>query len=151
MAWRRIGNKPLSEPMLTRFTDAYAALGGDEFNCHVNHITVCRLKRLRLCAISHYSDVIMSAIASQITSLTIVYSTVYLSADQTKHQSSASLAFVWGIHRWWVNSPHKGPVTRKMFPFDDVIMVTKYLTRWIVGRVILRELYPSPPVHHGWL
>ena len=39
-----------------------------------------------------------------------------------KHRSSASLAFVRGIHRWPVNSPHKGPVTRKMFPFDDVIM-----------------------------
>ena len=38
-----------------------------------------------------------------------------------KRQSSASLAFVRGIHRWPVNSPHKGPVTRKMFPFDDVI------------------------------
>ena len=64
----------------------------------------------------------MSAIASQITSLTIVYSTVYPGADQSKHQSSASLAFVWGIHRGPVNSPHKWPVTRKMFPFDDVIM-----------------------------
>ena len=42
--------------------------------------------------------------------------------DQRKHQSSASLAFVRGIHRWPVNSPHKGPVTRKMFPFYDVIM-----------------------------
>ena len=42
--------------------------------------------------------------------------------DQRKHQSSASLAFVWGIHRGPVNSPHKGPVTRKMFPLDDVIM-----------------------------
>ena len=48
---------------------------------------------------SHYNDVIMSAIASQITSLTIVYSTVYSDADQRKHKSSASLAFVWGIHR----------------------------------------------------
>ena len=57
-----------------------------------------------------------------ITSLTIVYSTVYSGADQRKHQSSASLAFVWGIHRGPVNSPHKWPVTRKMFPFDDVIM-----------------------------
>ena len=64
----------------------------------------------------------MSAIASQITSLTIVYSTDYPGADQSKHQSSASLAFVWGIHRGPVNSPHKWPVTRKMFPFDDVIM-----------------------------
>ena len=64
----------------------------------------------------------MGAIASQITSLTIVYSTVYSGADQSKHQSSASLAFVWGIHRGPVNSPHKWSVTRKMFPFDDVIM-----------------------------
>ena len=48
---------------------------------------------------------------------------VYSGVDQRKHQSSASLAFVWGIHRWSVDSPHKGPVTRRMFPFDDVIMV----------------------------
>ena len=47
----------------------------------------------------HYDDVIMTTIASQITSLTSVYSTVYSDADQRKHQSSASLAFVWGIHR----------------------------------------------------
>ena len=73
-------------------------------------------------AVSNYGDVIMGAIASQITSLTIVYSTVYSDADQRKHQSSASLAFVRGIHREPVNFPHKWPVTRKMFPFDDVIM-----------------------------
>ena len=71
---------------------------------------------------SHYGGVIMGAIASQITSLTIVYSTVYSDADQRKHQGSASLAFVWGIHRGPVNSPHKWPVSRKMFPFVDVIM-----------------------------
>ena len=70
----------------------------------------------------HYNDVIMGTMASQITSLTIVYSTFHSRADQNKHQSSASLAFVRGIHRWPVNSPHKGPVTRKIFPFDDVIM-----------------------------
>ena len=70
----------------------------------------------------HYGDVIMGAIASQITSLTIVYTTVYSDTDQRKYQSSASLAFVRGIHRGPVNSPHKWPVTRKMFPFDDVIM-----------------------------
>ena len=69
----------------------------------------------------HYNDVIMGAIASQITSLTIVYSTVYSDADERKHQSSASLAFVWGIHRWPVNSPHKWPVMRKMVPFDDIM------------------------------
>ena len=60
--------------------------------------------------------------ASQITSLMIVYSAVYSGIDQRKHQSSASLAFARGIHRSSVNSPHKGPVTRKMFPSDDVIM-----------------------------
>ena len=73
-------------------------------------------------AINHYNDVMMSAMASQLTSLTIVYSTVYSGADQRKHQSSALLAYMWGIHRWPVNSPHKGPLTQKMFPFDDVIM-----------------------------
>ena len=75
--------------------------------------------------VNHYDDVIMSEIASQITSLTIVYSTVHLGADQSKHQSSASLAFVWEIHRWPVNFPHKWPVTRKIFPFDDVIMFAR--------------------------
>ena len=70
----------------------------------------------------HYNDVIMGTIASQITNFTIVYSTVYSDADQRKHQSSASLAFVLGIHRGPVNFPHKWPVTRNIFPFDDVIM-----------------------------
>ena len=69
----------------------------------------------------HYNDV-RSKMGSRITSLAIVYSTVYSGADQRKHQSSGSLAFVWGSHRWPVNSPHKWPVTQKMFPFDDVIM-----------------------------
>ena len=73
-----------------------------------------------------YGDVRMGAIASQITSLTVVYSTVYSDADQRKHQYPASLATVWGIHRGPVNSPHKWPVTRKMFPFDDVIMGNLY-------------------------
>ena len=68
---------------------------------------------------NHYSDFIMGMLASQITSLTIVYSTVYSSVDQRKHQSSTSLAFVREIHRWPVNSPHKWPVTRKMFPFNE--------------------------------
>ena len=70
----------------------------------------------------HYNDVIMNVMASQITSVAIVCSTVYSGADQRKHQSSGSLAFVRGIQRSPVNSPHKGPVTRKLFPFDDVIM-----------------------------
>ena len=68
----------------------------------------------------------MNMMVSQITSLMIVYSTVYSGADQRKHQNSASLAFVRGIHRWPVNSPHKGPVKGKMIPFDDVIMDSFY-------------------------
>ena len=75
---------------------------------------------------NHYNDVIMSAMASHITSLTTVYSGGYSGADERKHHSSALLAFVGGIHRWPVNSPHKGPVTGKMFPFDDVIMIILY-------------------------
>ena len=70
----------------------------------------------------NYIDVVMGMIASQISSLVIVYSTVYSGIDRRKYQSSASLAFVRGIHQWPVNSPHKCPVMRKVFPFDDVIM-----------------------------
>ena len=88
----------------------------------------------------------MGAMASQITSLTIVYYRLFKAQIQKKHPSSASLAFVMGIHRWPVNSPHKGPVARKMFPFDDVIMdilnhrpklhnVTGY-------RSLVRNVYP---------
>ena len=79
----------------------------------------------------HNSNVIMSAMAYQISSLTIVHSILYLGVDQRKHQSSASLTIVRGIHRWPVNSTQKGPVTRKMFPFDDVIMETgqRYLPK----------------------
>ena len=60
----------------------------------------------------------MGTMASRITSLAIVYSTIYSGADQRKHQSSASLAFVRGIHRGLVNFLHKWPVTWKMFPFE---------------------------------
>ena len=54
----------------------------------------------------------------------------YFSADQRKHQNSTSLAFVWGIHRGPVNSPHKWPVTREVFPFDDVIMKSTVSQGW---------------------
>ena len=71
----------------------------------------------------HYSDVIINAMASQITGFSIAYSIVCPGADESKHQSSASLAFVRGTHRWPLDSPHKAPVKRKMFPFDDVIII----------------------------
>ena len=73
----------------------------------------------------HYNDVIMSRMVSEITSLASVYSIVYWGTDQRKHQRSVSLAFVRGIHRSPANSPHKRPVTRKMFPFDGVIVDLK--------------------------
>ena len=63
----------------------------------------------------HYDDVIMTTIASQITSLTVVYSIVYSDADERNHQSSASLAFVWGIHRdRWIPRT-KGQLRGKCF------------------------------------
>ena len=79
----------------------------------------------------------MGSMASQITSLTNVCSTIYLDIDQRKHQSSASLAFVWGIHRWPVISLHKGPVMWKMFPFHDVIMRNSLLEH---NKANLRDL-----------
>ena len=99
----------------------------------------------------------MGPMASQITSLRIVYSTVYSDADQRKHPSSASLAFVRGIHRWPVNSPHKWPVTRKMFPFDDVIMrqtETLLLLPVLLGhfpRLLLPLLLVKLPLFHRLL
>ena len=95
---------------------------------HIVMMTVCQVgedARIRAGTfkvmqdfIKHCNDVIMDMKASQITSLTIVYSTVYSRGDQRKHQSSVSL--------WPVNSPHKWPVMRKMFPYDDVIMISKH-------------------------
>ena len=98
----------------------------------------------------HYSDVIMGAMSSQMTSLNIVYSTVYSCADQRKHQSSASLAFVRGIHRSPVNSPHKWPVTQKMFPFDDVIMVhlqTRYMVSVQLHHEVSQQTYQHEARH----
>ena len=88
----------------------------------------------------HYNDGKMSPIASQTISLRIVYAIVYSGVE--KYQSSASLAFARGIHRSLVNSPHKGPVMRKMFPFDTVIMastvsnsgIRQYNVQWMYKR-----------------
>ena len=117
---------------------------------------------LPLCAVNptgplggHNSDFIMGTMASQITSLTIVYSTVYSDADQRKHQSSASLTFVWGIHRsrwipgqmtssadnvyiWWrhhgnpVDSPTKRPGTRS---FGKIILKLAWIISSTNSRV----------------
>ena len=87
-------------------------------------------KLVKLCprynkCIFHYNGVMMSAIASQITGASIVYSIVCSGEDQRKHQTSASLALVLVLYRWPVNTSHKGPVKRKMLPFDDVIMLNE--------------------------
>ena len=100
-------------------------------------IRLCYWEIIWLIVHNHYNDVIMTTMASQITSPTIGYSTVYSGGNQRKHQSSASLAFVRGIHRWPVNSPHKRSVTRKMFPFDGVIMII----------LILRNIERNNAVH----
>ena len=88
----------------------------------------------------HYSDAIMGAMASEIPMVSIVYSTICSGADQWKHRSSASLAFVREIHRWPVNSLQKGPVTRKMFPFDDVIIYTCIFLR--------KPIFTLKYIHH---
>ena len=87
-----------------------------------------------------YSDAIMSAIVCQITGVSIVCSTVCSGADQTKHQSSASLTFVSGIHRWPVGSTHKGPVTRITFPFDDAIISHKRIKHSTDARILWYKL-----------
>ena len=92
----------------------------------------------------------MGTMASQITNLTIVYSTVYSGEDQRKHQSSASLAFMLGIHRWLMNSPHKGPVTRNMFPFDDVIMLINAMKYVTESHLITRWSEISFHHHDNW-
>ena len=85
----------------------------------------------------------MSVMASQIISLIIIYSSVHSGAHQRKHQRSVSLAFVRRIHRWLVNSPHNWPVTRKMLPFDDVIMFawTSQQTYGFPGIVLRPPIY----------
>ena len=92
-------------------------------NSHYSDVIMCAMASQitgpcgLMCLInSHYSDVIMCAMASQITGVSIVYTTVCSDASKNP-QSSTSMAFVRG------NSPHKGSVTRKMLLFDDVSML----------------------------
>ena len=151
-AWRRPGDRPLSEPMLVSVlthiwvvrpqwvkgeptTDWWIPSqmnsNAESFSAQWRiHILLNPLFFISspTCASWRLNELA----GVSITSLKIVYSTVYSRADQRKHQISASLAFVRGIHRWPVNSPHKWPVTWKMFPFDDVIIFKDFaiLVRW---------------------
>ena len=108
-----------------------------------------KFRNTRRSNVSHYNKVILGAMASHITGNSIICSTVCSGADQRKYQSFASMAFV--------NSPHKGPVTQKIIPFDDVIMQpiveaaltsTKHcdwlqsgITSQILGRVLQLEIF----------
>ena len=89
----------------------------------------------------------MSTMVSQITDVPLFCSTVG-QAQIKKHQRSASLAFVRGIHWWPVNSPHKRPVTRKMFPFDDVIMGAPYWWKYTCYQ--LMPCFQSCPTGPHW-
>ena len=86
----------------------------------------------------------MNAMASQITGVSMVCSTVRSGADQRKHESSASLAFEIGIHQWPMDSTHKGPVTRKMFPFGDGLhdhVKTGPMATLFVGTISLMDFH----------
>ena len=120
----------LQNPTMTRrwcmscfvLTQVLTRTNGDPLHLKV-HLkeVISQWWRSRL-SFRYYNDVIISAVASQITSLRIVYSTVIQAQMKENMTAPRSLAFVQGIHRWPVNSPHKRPVTRKRFPFDAVIM-----------------------------
>ena len=99
----------------------------------------------------------MGAIASQTTSLTIVYSTVYSGAEQSKHQSSASLAFAWGIHRGPVNSPHKWPVYNEenvsiCWHHHDKKMNMPFLIteRWLLMRFTNKHIREQKHIKISW-
>ena len=99
---------------------------------------------------NHCNDVTMSSIASQITSLTVVYSTVYSDADQRKHQSFASLAFVWGIHRdRWIPRT-QGQLRGKMFPLYDVIMTPPYCHDEVWTWKSFQCFWSFVHGHHRW-
>ena len=92
------------------------------FVCFILRLPRWQWNNIKACRGNHCSDVIMGAGVSNHQPYDCLLNRVYSGADQRKHQSSASLAFARGIHRWPVNSSHKWPLARKMFPFDDVIM-----------------------------
>ena len=96
----------------------------------------------------HYDDVIMTTMSSQITSLTVVYSTLYSDADQRKHRSSASLAFVWGIHRdrWIVRT--KGQLRGKCFH----LMTSSWLVGFELGHLCACSCHSTSRCNYiNWL
>ena len=137
MAWFETNDMPLIKPMIKRIS----AIGQHYSDvtltsrCLKSPATLLSLKlfvqahiRENIKAPRHWplwgNQPVTGGISSQRASKAEAFacSTICSGADQRKYQSFAPLVFVRGIHRWPVNSPHKRPVTRKMFPFDDVIM-----------------------------
>ena len=125
---------PVACELIVKYTQRVKSRG-DWFQFDIVYLT-------RLFENPHYNAVIMGAIASQITSLTIVYSIVYSDADQRKHQSSASLAFVSGNSPGPLNSPHKWPVTRKMFHLITSSWIDCYCRVGFLGALSARESQP---------
>ena len=111
------------------FWHIYGSLGLNELT---KILVACMQFPLAQDTLQH-CDIIIRVIAPQITSLMIVCSTVYSGADQRKHKSCGSLTPVWGIHWWPVNSPHKWPVTWKMFPFDEVSIWWSWSCNWAIA------------------
>ena len=144
MAWRRSGDKPLFEPMMVSLLTHICvtwpqwvkteAMAPSESAARDSW---CPAGTRRALQWSHNERHGVS-----VTGVLIVCWTVYSGADQIKHQSSVSLAFVRGIHRSPVDSPHKGPVTRRKYPFDDVIMWSHRFS-WAA---VKRKLVPKGPI-----
>ena len=100
---------------------------------------------------THYNDVIMNMMASQITCLTIVYSTVYSRRRSRKTSKLGVTGLCGGIHRWPVNSPHKGPVRREMFPFDDVIMYFCLIWAILRKRTAVYQKFSVKDRNSNWI
>ena len=145
MAWRRPGDKPLSEPMMVSLLTHICVTRPQWVKSQasrVHRLTACSVYGMQWRTVSYVPTTNSSVhtIPPPLGRKGIVWALQWRHTGRDgasdhqphdcllkrllkkKHQSSAPLACVKGIHRWPVNSPHKGPVTRKMFPFDDVIM-----------------------------
>ena len=95
----------------------------------------------------HYNGVIMGAMASKITTRDSLLNRIFRrrSKKAWKHRVTGLCG---GIHRWPVNSTHTWPVTRKMLPFDDVIMISvDDIIQWTLSREVICQLSSSP---HSW-
>ena len=147
-------------------TSLYISVWSTMWSCH-NKFYIClkMLFRNPLSELLYYRDVIMSAMVSQITGVTTVCSAICSCADQRKHQSHASLAFAWRIHRWPVNSTHfiqftdcykhktlsfsngckRNTIWGTCFDFQNLIFLSYYTLQWssrLCKWLYLRYLVP---------